>query len=133
MRALLSVPVIVALAVLIHVDWHVARPTHHRLSLGWSAHWTLCLIGFALAGWYLARRSPRAPWVAASINAAMALVVGQIVEPILETLFDDGRLAFEVAPERWLAFGQCLAAAGLAMAAAVALVSARRDPSTRRT
>ena len=126
MKALLSVPVIVALAVVVHTDWHFARPTHHRLSLGWSAHWTLCALAFAAAGWYLARRFPRAPWQAASLNAALGVFVGQIVEPILEAAFYDGRLAFDVEPERWLAFGQCMAAAGLAMAAAVAFVSARR-------
>jgi hypothetical protein len=131
MRPLISIPVIAALAVLVHLDWHVARPTHHRLSLGWEAHWTLCLAGFALAGWYLARRSPRAPWLAASLNAGLALFIGQIVEPLLEAAFYDGRLAFEVEPERWLAFGQCLAAAGLAMAAAVAFASGHREPRTQ--
>jgi hypothetical protein len=60
------------------------------------------------------------------VNAALALFVGQIVEPIFEAAFYDGRLAFEVEPERWLAFGQCLAAAGLAMAAAVAVAVGRR-------
>jgi hypothetical protein len=131
MTALFSLPVVLALAVLVHTDWHIARPTHHRLSLGWPLHWTLCAAGFAAAGWYLARRFPRAPWLAASLNAAIALGVGQIVEPILEALVYDGRLAFEVEPERWLAFGQCLAAAGLAMAAAVACASGYREPRNR--
>ena len=128
MRPLVSIPVIVALATLVHVDWHVARPTHHRLSLGWDLHWSLCAAGFAFAGWYLSRRFPRAPWHAAALNAALALLLGQIVEPILEAALYDGRLAFEVEPERWLAFGQCLAAAGLAMAAAVAFASAHHKP-----
>ena len=128
MRPLVSIPVIVALATLVHVDWHVARPTHHRLSLGWDLHWSLCAAGFAFAGWYLSRHFPRAPWQAASLNVALALLLGQIVEPILEAAFYDGRLAFEIEPERWLAFGQCLAAAGLAMAAAVAFASAHHKP-----
>ena len=130
MKPLLSIPVVVALAVLVHVDWHVARPTHHRLSLGWPLHWTLCAIGFAAAGWYLARRFPRAPWLAASLNGATALFIGQILEPILEAMFYDGRLAFDVEPERWLVFGQCVAAGGLAMAAAVAVVSGSRTSRT---
>lgn len=127
MKALLSVPVVLALAVIVHTDWHFARPTHHRLSLGWPLHWTLCAAGFAAAGWYLARRFPGTPWLAASLNAALALVIGQIVEPILEALIYEGRFAFEVEAERWLAFGQCLSAAGLAMAAAIALASTHRD------
>ena len=130
MKPLLSIPVIAALAVLVHLDWHVARPTHHRLSLGWPLHWTLCLVGFAAAGWYLARRFPRAPWLAASLNGATALFIGQILEPILEAMFYDGRLAFDVEPERWLVFGQCVAAGGLAMAAAVAFVTGHRKAPT---
>ena len=96
MKSMLSVPVIVALGVVMHTDWHFAR------------------------------RFSRSPWQAASLNAALGAFVGQIVEPILEAAFYDGRLAFEVESERWLAFGQCLAAAGLAMAAAVAFVSGHR-------
>ena len=69
MKPLLSIPVIAALAVLVHLDWHVARPTHHRLSLGLAAALDavprrVC----CAAGWYLARRFPRAPWLAASLN-----------------------------------------------------------------
>jgi hypothetical protein len=131
MKAMLSVPVVLALAVVVHVDWHFARPLHHRLSLGWPLHWTICLVAFGAAGWYLAGRHPRAPWAAAALNGVAALFVGQIVEPILESALYDWQLAFDVEAERWIAFGQCVAAAGLAMAAAVALAVGRRGgPAT---
>lgn len=35
MRRLISVPLVLILAMLIHVDWHFARPHVHRLSLDW--------------------------------------------------------------------------------------------------
>jgi hypothetical protein len=34
-----------------HVDWHLARPAHHHLSLGWSHPWLSAVPVFAAAAW----------------------------------------------------------------------------------
>jgi hypothetical protein len=119
MRTLVSWRVVLLLAALVHLDWHVARPTHHRLSLGWSQHWLLAIAGFALAGVYIARRWPKAPWKAAAVNVGLALLVGHIIEPVLEAAYYGGELAYPVGPERWSAFGAFVAAGLPALAAAV--------------
>ena len=40
MRRLYQAGLALALAAVIHIDWHLARPTHHRLSLGWAEHYS---------------------------------------------------------------------------------------------
>lgn len=112
MRRLLFWPLILLLATLVHVDWHFARPTHHRLSLGWSSHWLFAIVVFAAAGWYIARRWPDNRWRAAAWNVAIALFVAQMIEPIGEAVFYRSTLEYVVEPERWTAFWE-LAAAGL--------------------
>jgi hypothetical protein len=84
MRQLVSWPLVLLLAALVHTDWHFARPVHHRLSLGWSTHWLFAIAFFAVAGWYIARRWPIARWKAAAWNVGLALVIAQVVEPMLE-------------------------------------------------
>jgi hypothetical protein len=68
---------------MIHVDWHFARPHHHRLSLEWSSHWLFGMVFFAVAGWYVARRWSDRPWRAAAWNVALALILAQGIEPCL--------------------------------------------------
>jgi hypothetical protein len=46
-----SYPVLVGLAGLIHLDWHLGRPHQMRLSLEWGHHCLAAIPGFALAGW----------------------------------------------------------------------------------
>ncbi len=110
MGRLTSILLVLVLAALVHTDWHFARPAHHRLSLGWSSHWLFCFAIFAAAGWFIVRRWPADRWRAAAWNVTLALVVAQLVEPLLEAAFYDHRLAYEVEPERWIAFWQCVAA-----------------------
>ena len=129
MRKLVSIPLTLALAAFLHLDWHFARPLHHRLSLDWSSHWIACAAVFALVGWYVARRWPEAKWTAAAWNVAIALIVAQVVEPLLETAYYDGRLLYDVEPARWAAFGQCLAA-GLPALGLILFVAGRRQPTS---
>lgn len=109
-RRLVSIPLVLVLATLVHVDWHFARPTHHRLSLGWSSHWLFCAVIFGCAGWYVARRWPGDRWRRAIWNVALALLLAQAVEPLLEAAYYDHQLAYDVDPERWTAFWQCVGA-----------------------
>lgn len=84
MRALLSIPVTVALAAAIHADWHLARPHDHGgLSGGWSFHWLVALPLFALTAWYLKRRSGR-PLAAGAVTIGAAVFLGQVLEPLGE-------------------------------------------------
>jgi hypothetical protein len=126
MRKLVSIPLALALAAYLHADWHFARPLHHRLSLDWSSHWIACAGVFALAGLYISRRWPGARWRAAIWNVALALVLAQVVEPLLEAAFYLRSFAYDVEPARWAAFAECLAA-GLPALALVLFVAARRD------
>lgn len=125
MRRLVSIPLTLALGAFLHADWHFARPLHHRLSLGWSSHWIACAVVFGLAGWYITRRWPEAKWQAAAWNVAIALVLAQVVEPLLEAAFYDRTFAYDVEPARWVAFGECIGA-GLPALALVLVVARRR-------
>lgn len=108
MRRRISWPFVLILAALVHVDWHFARPLHHRFSLAWSTHWIFCIVVFALAGWYIARRWREAPWPAAAWNVGLALFIAQIVEPVLEVAYYDHRLAYQMDPGRWTVFWVCV-------------------------
>jgi hypothetical protein len=73
-----------ALATAIHLDWHVARPAQHHLSLGLPWHWALAIPVFALVGWYIARA-----WAAHVVRAFLgivgsAVVLAGVVEPAWE-------------------------------------------------
>jgi hypothetical protein len=125
MRKVVSIPLTLALAAYLHADWHFARPLHHRLSLDWSSHWIGCVAVFALVGVYIARRWPGARWRAAAWNVAIALVLAQVVEPLLEAAFYLRTLVYDVEPARWAAFGECLAT-GLPALALVLAVAGRR-------
>jgi hypothetical protein len=126
MRRLVSIPLVLLLGAFLHADWHFARPLHHRLSLDWSSHWIGCAAVFALAGWYIARRWPDARWRAAAWNVAIAVVLAQLVEPLLESAFYAHTLAYDVEPARWAAFGECLAAGLPALGVTLALVRRRQ-------
>lgn len=129
MRRLISWRLVLILAALIHLDWHFARPLHHGLSLDWATHWVFAIAFFAAAGWYVARKWPGAPWHAAAWNVGLALFVAQIVEPVLEEIFYEGRFAYVVSAERWTAFWECVGAGIPAMAVAIWLAS-KRDADT---
>jgi hypothetical protein len=59
-----------------------------------------------------------------------AVILAQIVEPVLEVLFYHGRLGYAGEPERWAAFGRAMAAATPAYWGALALCA--RDASKLR-
>ncbi len=99
-----------ALAAVLHLDWHLARPVHHRLSLEWSHHWLATAGFFAIAGCIIARRWPGERWRMGGAVYVAAVVLAQIVEPVLEVLFYEGRLGYAGEPARWAAFGRALAA-----------------------
>jgi hypothetical protein len=85
------------LAVVIHTDWHFARPEHHRLSLGLSWHWVLAAPVFAVVAWYVART-----WRGRVLGASVWIVGGAVLlAGVLEPAFE---YFIGNAPFKW-AFG----------------------------
>ena len=113
------------LAVALHADWHLARSHHHRLSLEWPYHWAATALVFALVALAIARRWPAKRWPIGIATVVIAIVVAQLIEPVLEAVVYDHQLAFDVEPERWAAFGQALTAGIPAFA--LALWAGARD------
>jgi hypothetical protein len=110
MRRFLFLALTVALAAIVHVDWHFARPTHHRLSLGWSQHWLFAALGFALVGWAVARTWPADAWRRGGMIAAVAVVLAQLIEPVAEVALYQHRFGYPDEPGRWTAFLVCISA-----------------------
>jgi hypothetical protein len=106
------VPVLpVALAMVLHIDWHLARPLHHRLSLALPYHWAITALAFAVAGWWIGNQFRTDRWRVAAIIFAGAVLLAQGVEPVLEVLVYDGRFGYPADPGRWPAFFRTIAAA----------------------
>ena len=106
-----AVSLSVALAAVLHLDWHLARPAHHRLSLEWSEHWLATAAVFAIAGCIIGRAWPVARWSLGAMVFVAAVILAQVVEPVLEAGFYEGRLGYAGEPARWAAFGRAMAAA----------------------
>lgn len=120
MRRLVSLPLVAFLAVAIHVDWHVARPEHHRLSLEWGYHWLLGVAVFVAVAAYVVRRWPDELWEASAVNVLSGVVGGIVVIPLATELYYRQPLGGATADE-WAAFAQFAAAGLLAYLVAVPL------------
>ena len=83
-RNALAALVSIALATAIHLDWHVARPTVHHLSLGLPAHWLLAIPVFGLVAWYVVRVWPLSVLPASIAILGVAIVIGGVLEPAWE-------------------------------------------------
>jgi hypothetical protein len=103
-------------AAVIHLDWHIARPTHHRLSLGWEHHWIFSALVFGAIGWLIARWWPERAMRAGATVFGVGIVLAQVVEPVLEVAFYENRFGYPQEPGRWGVFAVCLAS-GLPAAA----------------
>lgn len=133
MRRFLFGALIVLLAGAIHLDWHFARPAHHRLSLGWGQHWLFAATAFALVGWVVARTWPEDVWRRGTVIVALAVVLAQGLEPMGEVALAQHRLGYPDDPARWTAFLVCLAAGVPAYLAALWWCRPRRDAHSARS
>lgn len=97
------------LATGIHVDWHLARSHHHRLSLEWRQHWIFAAAVFAVVGWVVARRWPAGRWRVGVWTLVCGVLLAQLVEPVLELAFYRHRFGYPVEPDRWAVFLVCIA------------------------
>lgn len=109
MRRFMFVALVFALAGAVHVDWHFARSTHHRLSLGWNQHWLFAALAFGLIGWVVARTWPKQAWRSGGAIAALALLLAQGIEPMAEVALYLHRIGYPDEPGRWTAFFVCVA------------------------
>lgn len=106
----LSCALVVTLAVVVHIDWHVGRPEHIGHALGWSLHWIIALPTFALVTQAILAR---AGWKTLASIVLQGLFVGQIIEPIGEMLVYGEPWSAVMTADRWRIFFE-FAAAGIA-------------------
>ncbi len=122
--------VILGLTSAMHLDWHFARPAHHRLSLGWSQHWLIAVPVFALVGWYVCR-----VWRHRIISASIAIVgiaafLAQVVEPLAEMLVDNASFEWAFGAPRLTAFAT-FTGIGIMVLAVTLLLLRHRDFGSR--
>jgi hypothetical protein len=126
-----SIWLVLFLAAYVHVDFHLARPATHHWSFGWPLHWIACAVVFGLAAFYIERRWPEQRWTAAVWNIGLALVIGQGIEPLGESLYFDGRFDYPVGAVRWRIFGECMGAALPVVLMVLEIPSRFRQGTTR--
>ena len=106
----------IILGAILHVDWHLARPLHHGLSLDFSYHWAVTAAAFAIVGCVLARRWPDERWRIGGAGLAIGIVLSQLVEPVVTVAVYEHRFGYDVGRERLIAFTQSLVVGTLAYA-----------------
>jgi hypothetical protein len=129
MTRYLSIAAILAIMVIVHVDWHFGRGHHHHLSLSWPYHWITGLAAFFLLALFCARKWPENVAGTALLNGMLGLFAGQIIEPLAEGAIYGGSVAsaLSVLPaERWRVFGQFAAAAAGGLLLGIGLVRWRQ-------
>jgi len=122
---LLGAGLVLLIGAATHADYHLGRGHHHPLSLDWTYHWILGLALAALIVWIAARAWPASSAPAAVLVVGTGLLMGQVVEPLVEGVFYDGRLTYRVDAERWRIFLEFLAASGVGLAAGLGLARLR--------
>lgn len=90
----------ILLGAAIHLDWHFARPTHHRLSLGLSWHWILAIPVFAVAAHWVRRQNPRNPVKASAGVLGAATLLGAVIEPAWEYFIGNAPYDWAFGPDR---------------------------------
>lgn len=117
--------VTISVATAMHLDWHLARPEHHRLSLGWSYHWLAAVPVFVLTGWYIYRAWPTRPLAASVGLIGVAAFLAQVVEPLEELLVDKAPVVWAFGAPRLTAFVAFTLVGTVVHAATLALLRAR--------
>ena len=116
-----------AVAVSVHLGWHLGRPHHIPLSLEFAHHWILGLLTGAALAWNATRVDPSHATRLFALVGALGLFAGQILEPLGEVLFyDDVSLGSVFFYARWRLFGQ-FAIAFIVGGAAVLIAHQRRS------
>ncbi len=74
----------IAFAVLIHVDWHLGRHGSGHLDGNFQYHWILGLLTGATLAWIGVRRWVPRPGPAVAVVVSLGVVLGQVIEPLVE-------------------------------------------------
>jgi hypothetical protein len=130
MRRWSACTVVLALAAVMHLDWHFARPIVHHLSLGWRAHWLLALPTFGLVAWYIHRIWPAHRLAMSVAIVGTAGILAAVVEPAWEYWLADAPFEWAFGRVRLEAFGAFLAA-GLVTHAIILWLLSRRSSTSR--
>lgn len=109
-------------ATAIHIDWHLARHLHARLSFGLAWHWVLAIPVFALMTWVITRKSLDHALLRGGFAILLGVLLGQIAEPLWEGEGAVGNL------DRWRAFGAFMTAGLITWLTTYRLI--RRDDTT---
>jgi len=118
-----------ALATAIHLDWHVARPAVHHLSLGLPAHWLLAIPVFGLVAWYVLRTWPsNVMWTSIAIIGS-AIMIGGVLEPAWEYFLGGATLEWAFGRARNTMLATFVGVGLLAYITVVALVRRRSAAS----
>lgn len=121
----------VAVAVLIHLDWHVGRPRHMRYSLDWDFHWVLGLgAGIGMALIFVRRFGSGKAGPALLVTGMLGFLLGQIVQPALEAIGNSLAFGTVNPPVRWSVFAG-FSIAWLAGSAVVLALALRRASAGR--
>ena len=123
--------VILGLATAIHLDWHVARPTVHHLSLGLPAHWLLAIPVFGLVAWYVVRAWPSKVLAASVGILGSAIILGGVLEPAWEYFLGGASFEWAFGRTRTTMLVAFVAMGLVAFVAAIAFL--RRAPLSVRT
>jgi hypothetical protein len=133
MRRLAFLGLALALAVVIHIDWHFALPKDHPYSLSWPQHWIFAALAFFAVGWLIARIWTERPELTAMWVTLLAIVIAQGLVPVLEVALSQQRLGYPSDPLRWSGFFVCIGVGLPALFAAARLFRSRtgtlRSPS----
>ena len=129
-RKISSVLISIALAAAIHLDWHVARPTTHHLSLGLPWHWLLAVPVFGLVAWYVTRAWPSAVLRASVGIVGFAILLGGILEPAWEYCFADATFEWAFGRQRTTILATFVGMGLVTYVAVVAFIQRSSGPSS---
>jgi len=129
-RNISSVLVSLALATAIHLDWHVARPTSHHLSLGLPWQWLLAIPVFGLVAWYVARAWPNSVPSASVGIVGGAILLGGVIEPAWEYFLGDATFEWAFGRQRTTILVTFVGMGLVAYVAVLALMQRRRGRSS---
>ena len=109
------------LGLMVHLDWHLGRPGHDALSFHLPWHWLLAVPAFLPIAWLVKRQWPDAALKAGLVVVLLGLLIGQVLEPLGESLLGAGTEPF-TNPLRWRAFAEFVGAGLLTLFFAAPLI-----------
>jgi ketosteroid isomerase-like protein len=98
------------IGLLLHLDWHLGRPGHDHASFDMQHHWLLAIPAFVPIAWLALRNWPAHALRGALIITGLGVALGQVVEPLGESLLYRVGMEPFTNGVRWRIFAQFLGA-----------------------